>query len=144
MGHGRVSGVQRACVLADWLIRVAINGVAIIEALAALALSRLQPARTGLRRGVYGVGQPLATVAAFAVVVDPAPNWPLIIAVTTALAITLLTAAREKAPWWLLVSGLYLLWLYSALLSAFATPESQRALYDILLTWRCPRSSTRG
>jgi hypothetical protein len=111
-----------------WLL----NGAAILEALGALALGRLQPARTWLRRGVYGVAQALATVAALAVVADPAPNWPLIIAVATALAITLLTAFRERAPWWLVVSGVYLIWLYSALLATFITPDIQGALYDAL------------
>ncbi len=111
-----------------WLL----NGVAILEALGALALGRLQPARTGLRRGVYGVAQALATIAALAVVADAAPNWPLIIAVATALAITLLTAFRENAPWWLVVSGVYLLWLYAALLAAFVTPDVQGALATVL------------
>jgi hypothetical protein len=111
-----------------WLL----NGVAIFEALGALALGRLQPTRTGLRRGVYGVAQALATIAALAVVADSAPNWPLIIAVATALAITLLTAFRENAPWWLVVSGIYLLWLYSALLAAFVTPDVQGALATVL------------
>jgi hypothetical protein len=111
-----------------WLL----NGVAILEALGALALGRLQPARTGLRRGVYGVAQALATIAALAVAADSAPNWPLIIAVATALAITLLTSFRENAPWWLVVSGLYLFWLYSALLAAFITPDVQGALATIL------------
>jgi hypothetical protein len=110
-----------------WLL----NGVAILEALGALALGVLQPTRTALRRGVYGVGQALATVAAFAVIVDRPPNWPLIIAVATALAITLLTALREKAPWWLLVSGVYLIWLYSTLYSAFITPDIRGALHDL-------------
>lgn len=111
-----------------WLL----NGVAILEALAALALGGAQPTRTGLRRGIYGVAQALATVAALAVVADRAPNWPLIIAVATALAITLLTAFREKAPWWLVVSGVYLLWLYSALLAAFVTPDVRATLYELL------------
>jgi hypothetical protein len=119
-----------------WLL----NGVAILEALGALALGRLQPARTGLRRGVYGVAQALATVAAFAVAADPAPNWPLIIAVATALAITLLTAFRENAPWWLVVSGLYLLWLYTALLGAFMTPDAQGALATVLPELALPSS----
>jgi hypothetical protein len=119
-----------------WLL----NGVAIVEALGALALGRLQPARTGLRRGVYGVAQALATIAALAVVADPAPNWPLIIAVATALAITLLTAFRENAPWWLVVSGIYLLWLYSTLLAAFVTPDVQGALADALPELALPSS----
>ncbi|HEY7022260.1 MAG TPA: zinc ribbon domain-containing protein [Ktedonobacterales bacterium] len=119
-----------------WLL----NGVAIVEALGALALGRLQPARTGLRRGVYGVAQALATIAALAVVADPAPNWPLIIAVATALAITLLTAFRENAPWWLVVSGLYLFWLYAALLAAFVTPDIQGALASVLPELALPSS----
>ena len=78
------------------------------------------------------MAQALATIAALAVVADPAPNWPLIIAVATALAITLLTAFRENAPWWLVVSGIYLLWLYAALLAAFVTPDVQGALATVL------------
>jgi hypothetical protein len=109
-----------------------LNGVAILEALGALALGRLQPARTGLRRGIYGVAQALATIAALAVTSDSPPNWPLIIAVATALAITLLTALRERAPWWLVVSGIYLFWLYAALLTAFLTPDVLSFWYEVV------------
>src|SRR5262249_39605227 len=90
------------------------------------------PTRTGLRRGVYGVAHALPPTAAIAVVADPAPNWPLIIAVATALAITLLTAFRENAPSWLVVSGIYLLLPYSAPLGAFVTPDVQSALASAL------------
>lgn len=89
-------------------LAIALAATALFEFALALAIYRWQPRRRALRAflEVFAVG--LASGGAFIMLGVPTPNWPLSIALSAALAVSLGAAIIDGA-WWLLVGGFFLL-----------------------------------
>jgi hypothetical protein len=90
---------------------ISLAATALVEFGLALALYRWQSGRRGLRTFLEVLAVGLASGGAFIVAGSPAPNWPLIIALTAALAVSV-GAALIDGAWWLLVSGFFLTFDY--------------------------------
>lgn len=104
---------QAAIALATWggithvgsAYLLAVLGIA--ELAGAVTLARLNRARTGLRFGLEGLALTLATSSAVVVLVDGDPNWPLVLTLVVAGAVSLGIALTEGAPWWTLLAGFF-------------------------------------
>lgn len=88
-------------------VAVSLAATALFEFGLGLALYRWQPQRVGLRRFLECLGIVLCAGGAFIVASDPTPNWPLFVALSAGLIISV-GAALLEGSWWLLVSGIFL------------------------------------
>jgi hypothetical protein len=106
--------------------------------LAALALAELGGAvllrlraedRFALRASIETLAAGLAIVGAGIVWGNPAPNWPLITALSAGMAVLLGVALIEGMPWWALAAGLFFSLDYyqvvAALTLGLSTPNRQ-------------------
>ena len=107
-------------------VAISLAFTALAEFGLALALLRWQPHRRGLRTFLEVFSVVLAGGSALIVSGDPAPNWPMVIALSAALVISVGTAIIDGA-WWLLVSGFFMLLLYGRIVEIVLTPEQAAA-----------------
>ena len=107
-------------------VAISLAFTALAECGLALALLRWQPHRRGLRTFLEVFSVVLAGGSALIVSGDPAPNWPMVIALSAALVISVGTAIIDGA-WWLLVSGFFMLLLYGRIVEIVLTPEQAAA-----------------
>jgi hypothetical protein len=99
-------------------VAVSLGATALAEYGLALALYRWQPRRHALRVFLEVLAVVLASGGAFIVTGEPTPNWPMIVALSAALAVSV-GAAMIDGAWWLLVSGLFLSLDYYQVVRAF-------------------------
>ncbi|HEU5369526.1 MAG TPA: hypothetical protein VFU69_13725, partial [Ktedonobacterales bacterium] len=104
-------------------ISLAVTGIC--EYGLAWALYRRQPQRRGLRVFLEALGVVLAGGSAVIVLGDAPPNWPIIIALSAALVVSVGAAIIDGA-WWLLVGGFFLMAVYYRLALVVLPPEQVR------------------
>jgi hypothetical protein len=104
----------------------------VIGARAAL-LRRMAADRTGLRYTLEAMATVTAAVGAWLVIGDPAPNTPLLAALSAGLIVTLAAALLEDTPWVALAAGLFLSLDYHTLVVAGAvwTGADKRLVDDM-------------
>jgi hypothetical protein len=116
-------------------VAMALTVTALFEFGLAVAIHRWQTQRRGLRIFLEILTLLLASGSAWIVSSDPAPNWPMIFALSAALVISV-GAALIDGKWWLLVSGYFLITLYYHLAQVFIpaslAKENQLTLYVVL------------
>ncbi|MBA3825844.1 MAG: zinc ribbon domain-containing protein, partial [Ktedonobacterales bacterium] len=99
-----------------------------------VVIGRQNRNRVGLRFGMEALALILTTGGVFAVLLDGDPNWPVVVTLLAAGAVSLGIALVEAAPWWTLLAGFFTSFAYhSAVLgvltqSAGAHPDRLGAL----------------
>jgi hypothetical protein len=103
-------------------VAISLAATALAEYGLAWALYRWQPRRRGLRLFLEALGVTLGSIGAVIVLGDAPPNWPIIIALGAALAVSVGAAIIDGA-WWLLVGGFFLMAVYYRLALVVLPPE---------------------
>ncbi|HEV7129551.1 MAG TPA: hypothetical protein VGN32_19105, partial [Ktedonobacterales bacterium] len=106
--------------------------LAVAELGGALALRRWWPARVVVRRGMEGLALALAGAGALAAEGNLGASWPLVASLTAGVLVTTGIALAERARWWLLAAGGFLLLGYQASL-AVLLPTSRSAYVEASL-----------
>ncbi len=117
-------------------VAISLAATALFEFGLGLALYRWQPRRRGLRIFLEVLAVLLAGGGTFIVAGDPVPNWPLFIALSAGLAVSV-GAALIDGAWWLLVSGFFLTFDYFTLaqnLLGLQVVDQNRATFSFALT----------
>jgi hypothetical protein len=113
-------------------VAYALAALALVIGARAALLRRMAAERTGLRYTLEVMAAVTAAVGAWLVIGDPAPNTPLVAALSAGLVITLAAALLEDTPWVALAAGLFLSLDYHTLVVAGAawTGADKRLLDD--------------
>lgn len=118
------AATQAAIAIAAWAgadrraMAIVLSALALAEVGVLFMLWRRARERAELRYLVEALALALAIGGCIGATGDSAPNWPLLLALTTGVAVTGGLALFEAAPWWLVAAGAFLSLDYHVLLDA--------------------------
>jgi hypothetical protein len=94
-------------------------GLACLWVLAVVTLRTVRSDRTALRHGLAATAAGIPVLGAALVAFDVTPNWPLAACLSAGVAVGVLAALANDAPWWLLGSGFFLMADFAEALAQF-------------------------